>query len=297
MDLPIFVISDLHIGSGGSRDSFSQNRRNHFFDNFLDYVEKENGELIILGDFIDLWRFALKKVIKARVDLLDRLSEMKVSYVPGNHDQALSAFIDSHDIPHPFFRKIRKPFVKVIGSKRFSFLHGHEFDWFNRNLTPRVGRFLGLSSSIIEYAKGYPVFASDVIEKAILNIEEKLCLSYINLLRQIYYFTGYSAPSQYDWILPRQKRIEKLLSKYEHKKNIDGNDITISAHTHKPCRFKDWYLNSGSWTDQTNNFIRILPNGKADIFNWESNVPRINNFAINRFGLNHKLKTSYVAVN
>jgi UDP-2,3-diacylglucosamine pyrophosphatase LpxH len=50
MNAPIFVISDLHIGSGGVRDSFSQNNRHLCFNKFLDYVEKEDGELVILGD-------------------------------------------------------------------------------------------------------------------------------------------------------------------------------------------------------------------------------------------------------
>ena len=294
MNSPIFVVSDIHIGSGGSRDSFSQNKRNHCFESFLNYVEKENGELIILGDFIDVWRFSLKKIIKVRNDLFNRLSEMKVTYVPGNHDEALKAYCDTDEIPHPFFRKLKQPFVKIIGRKRFSFLHGHEFDWLYRNLTPRMGRFLGLSSSIIEYAKGYSVFT---IEEALFNVEEKLYLSSINLLKQISGFTNFHSYLQNDYVSLRYKHIGKLLSKHENKKLEEGYDIAVSGHTHHACIFKDWYLNSGSWTGHSNNFIKILPDGKANIYNWKKNVPEINKSTINRFKVNSKFKTTYATAN
>jgi len=299
MNKPIFIISDLHIGSGGPRDSFSQYNRCAYFENFLNYVEKEDGELIILGDFIDLWRFSFKKVVKARRDLLDRLAEMKVCCVPGNHDLALNRFINSQDVPHPFFKKIKEPFVRIIGDKKFSFLHGHELDPMNRNLTHRVGRILGLSSSLVEYAKGYPVFSSDVIEETLLSIEEKLFLFWLNFVRQLANFTGLSGlPTLHNaQVLPRQKRIEKLLLKYELKKQIDGNDITISAHTHRACRFQEWYFNSGSWTDQTNNFIQILPDGKVNIFDWEKDTPRYNNTIVYSSPFTPTFKTGYIIVN
>ncbi|MBN1256742.1 MAG: metallophosphoesterase, partial [Planctomycetes bacterium] len=92
MNNPIYVISDLHIGAGGPRDSFSQYNRGANFNSFLDHVKKEGAELIILGDFLDLWRFDLKKIIEKRNGLLDRLAEMKISFILGNHDQALQNF-------------------------------------------------------------------------------------------------------------------------------------------------------------------------------------------------------------
>jgi len=299
MNIPIFVISDLHIGSGGTTDSFSQNKRSVYFDNFLDYVEKEGGELIIIGDFIDLWRFALKKVIKARRELLDRLAEMNVCCVPGNHDQALARFINSPDVPHRFFRKIKEPFVRTIGDKKFTFFHGHELDPMNQKLTTGVGRVLGLSSSLVEYAVGYPVFSSDVIEEALLNIEEKLFLFRLNVAGLLTNFagSGCSAILQNGQALPRQKRTEKLLLKYELKKQIDGNDITVSAHTHQPCRFQNWYFNSGSWTGRNSNFIRILPDGRADIFDWEKDTPIYNDVVADIPRLTSKFKTGYAAIN
>lgn len=299
MNTPIFVISDLHIGSGGKTDSFSQDNRSIYFDNFLDFAEKEGGELIILGDFIDLWKYPLKKVIKTRRDLLDRLAEMNVCCVPGNHDQALARFINSQNVPHPFFRKIKEPFARIIGSKKFTFLHGHELDPMNRKLTPRVGRVLGLSSSLVEYAAGYPVFSSDLIEEVLLDIEEKLFLFLLDFAGLLTNFAGlsYSAILQNGQALPRQKRAEKLLIKYELKKQIDGNDITVSAHTHQACRFQNWYFNSGSWTGQNSNFVQILPNGRVNIFDWEKDVPRYNNAVADIPHLTSKFKTGYAAIN
>ena len=277
MTAPIFVISDMHIGSGGARDSFEQYDRSSSFCNFLNYVEKEAGEIIILGDFIDLWRFSLKKVIKARMDLLDRLSEMKISCIPGNHDQALMRYMNLDNLPHPFFNKITQPLVKYIGGRKFSFFHGHELDIFNRNLTPRIGRFLGLSSSWIEYIKGYPVFSSENIEDALLNIEEKMFVSCLNVIKQLARILSLPEIFEDIQVLPRQKRIEKMILKHEYKNEIEGNDVAISAHTHRPLKFQNWHFNSGSWTDKTNDFIRILPDGKVSLFHWDKDTPKSNN--------------------
>jgi UDP-2,3-diacylglucosamine pyrophosphatase LpxH len=215
MTAPIFVISDLHIGSGGTRDSFDQYDRSSCFNRFLNYVEKENGELIILGDFIDLWKFNLKKVIKARIDLLDRLFEMKVCCIPGNHDQAFTAYMNSNSAPHPLFTKVTKPFVRLIGGSKFSFFHGHELDIYNRNLTPRIGRVLGVSSSWVEYIKGYPVFSSENIEEALLKIEEKLFVFCFSVMSQLNKFLNISEIFENIQVLPRQKRIEKQILKHE----------------------------------------------------------------------------------
>lgn len=299
MNFPLFVVSDLHIGSGGPRDSFCQNNRSDSFDSFLDYVEMEGGELIILGDFIDLWRFTIKKVIKTRRDLLDRLAEMNVCCVPGNHDMAFNEFVNSPTVPHPLFRKVRGPFVRIIGGRKFSFMHGHELDPLNRNVTPRVGRMLGLSFSLLEYARGRPFFSSDVIEEAMLNSKKKMLMFWLDVVKPLRRFRNMedSAVSPDYPILSEQNRIWKLLLRCDLKKQIDGNDVTVSAHTHRPCRCQDWYFNSGSWAGQTNDFVQISPSGRIDIYKWENNVPRHNDTVVNLSGPVSQLRMSYAAVN
>ncbi|MBN1257870.1 MAG: hypothetical protein JXA52_09215, partial [Planctomycetes bacterium] len=184
---------------------------------------------------------------------------------------------------HPFFHKITEPFVRIVGGRKFSFIHGHELDPMNTRLGPKVGRILGLSSSVIEYAKGYPFFSSNEIGDAILKVEEELFLFWINLVRHLRGLSDYSNCLGRDFILPRHKRIEKLLSKYEEKKRTDGYDINIAAHTHRPGRFQNWHYNSGSWTDRTNNFLRILPDGKIGLFDWENDRPIQNNVTIEKY--------------
>ncbi len=282
MNKPIFVVSDLHIGSGGKRDSFSQHDRSRDFDRFLDFVRKEDGQLVILGDFIDLWRFSLKQIIRVRRDLLDRLSAMDVRCVVGNHDLALMRFAGSANVPHPFFRTVQLPFVKTIGGKQFCFMHGHELDPLNCRLTPGIGRFLGLSSSLAEYAKGDPFFSSDVIEDALAGIRQKLWAA---PLSRVLPYTGcpqsvYNLIPQESQMIPGQKRIQKLISKVHRKKQTEGHDITISAHTHRSCRFENWYFNSGCWTGANHNFLQIHPSGRVGIFDWDKDCPRINETAI-----------------
>jgi UDP-2,3-diacylglucosamine pyrophosphatase LpxH len=88
IDRQLFVISDLHIGSGGPRDPLTSLEKRHLLESFLEHVQREDGELIILGDMMDLWRFGLMAVVNTHRELLDRLSEMDVTYIPGNHAPA-----------------------------------------------------------------------------------------------------------------------------------------------------------------------------------------------------------------
>ncbi|HSV27683.1 MAG TPA: metallophosphoesterase, partial [Sedimentisphaerales bacterium] len=154
VDRPLFVISDLHIGSGGPRDMLNHLEKRRLLESFLNYIQKENGELMILGDMIDLWRFGLMAVIRTHRELFDRLSEMNVTYIPGNHDQALGALENPGGVIHPFFDKLTLPGMRQIGSKLFHFNHGHELDPITGRIGPSIGRALGMSASLIEWIKG-----------------------------------------------------------------------------------------------------------------------------------------------
>ena len=87
---PIFVVSDLHIGDGGTRDNFAVDNKDQQFDLFLDHVCEQDGELIVLGDLFDFWQANVGNVIVRCLPMLDRLAEMRAAYVVGNHDALYS---------------------------------------------------------------------------------------------------------------------------------------------------------------------------------------------------------------
>lgn len=77
----IYVVSDLHIGNGSAKDSFLKAGREDLFYRLLDEIECQQGQLILLGDFLELWRYRLEDVICRWHRLLDRLMAMDVVYV------------------------------------------------------------------------------------------------------------------------------------------------------------------------------------------------------------------------
>ena len=150
--MPIFCVSDLHLGDRGFRDNFAVEGREARFYKFLDYVEAEGGQLYVLGDLFDFWQANLSKIVVAYLDLLTRLNKMQAVTSSGNHDCALPAFIGQPALMpgHPLFRREVRAFEQTIGGRRFAFLHGHESDPYCRDLNPGTGEITAIISGMLE---------------------------------------------------------------------------------------------------------------------------------------------------
>jgi UDP-2,3-diacylglucosamine pyrophosphatase LpxH len=275
----VFVISDLHIGSGGPRDTLDSLDKRHLVESFLNHVQREDGELIILGDMIDLWRFGLMAVVRTHRELLDHLNEMNVTYIPGNHDQVLGSLQHPGGIIHPFFDKLASPCTRQIGSRQFHFMHGHELDPINGRIGPNIGKALGLSAGLIEWAKGAQVFSSEVIGEAMLELGERVLAHYYALTHGIKRHLGCGSHGHCDMAdrTPLKTQHERnMLRRHNNSRLANGHDVVISAHTHRPGVFSDWYYNSGSWTSDASTFLRITPDAVTKLFDWTNFGPRPN---------------------
>jgi len=273
---PIFVVSDLHLGSGGRRDNFSSYRREKQFFYFLDFIEKNAGELIITGDLVDMWRFSLRKTLHRHAELFDRLAEMNASYIVGNHDQPIELLLQNRILPHSFFEKTTPSFTRLIGDKRFKFMHGHEFDPFNRRTRPLWGRIMCLTTGAFEWINGAPVVTSDSIEEVLIKFEAELLKIWLWICHELEKTFGYNICPRSFGSRFKHLRTRKMLARQQVHKNSQGYDIAISAHTHRAGSFKNWYFNSGSWIGAASNFLSILPDGKTTIFDWTSFGPKKN---------------------
>ncbi len=109
----IFVISDLHMGDGGPRDSFAVGDRERQLALFLDYVANQQGELMVLGDLFEFWQMNLSAIILRHRPLLDRLAGMQATYVLGNHDGDLEHFVGTDLLSCPFFQRMRGPIERA----------------------------------------------------------------------------------------------------------------------------------------------------------------------------------------
>lgn len=273
---PIFVVSDLHLGSGGRRDNFSTYHKEKQFFDFLNFVEKNDGELIITGDLVDMWRFRIRRILRRYSELFDRLTEMNVSYIVGNHDQAIEPLVQNRILPHRFFEKTTEPFTRLIGNKHFKFMHGHELDPFNSRMRHLWGRIVCISAGTFEWINGAPFYTTQAIEEVLINFEEKLLEMWLLLCLELKETFGYDICPHSAGSRLKNIRTKNLLARHQDYKNSQGYDVTISAHTHRVGRFKNWYFNSGSWVGETNNFLQILPDGNTTVFDWTTLGPKKN---------------------
>ena len=270
---PIFVISDLHLGSGSSRDQFADPAKKRLLFEFLKVVEQEGGQLVVLGDLLDLWRFSLKGIVHAHSDVFDKMYEMGSLYIPGNHDSAIAVLGPTHKMPHPFLNTASMPVKQQFAGKSIAFLHGHELDTINRNIGLSVGKALGISAMPIEHVKKCQIFNSEDIDECVLRIKAGIITFLERLQKQ---FMGFWAdmqnPIPYHDIVALMKydKSRKKLLSFHREKQRCAHDIVISAHTHHAGRFSDWYFNSGSWTSLKQNFLKIIPDGDVEVCDWTS---------------------------
>ena len=242
-----YVISDLHLANGGRRDDFKKNRTK--FKNFLRMVKKQKAQLVIAGDFLELWQTNPIDIARIYSDILNQLISIGAKIVIGNHDYYLRHFrglkflYDSYQIP---------------GTKIF-IQHGHQFDRFNdpKRLI-HLGNMAAMSAAVMEDL--HP----DLDEKA---------MSLLQLLDQKLSWLPFWTPgtgrkeylSQGGDLSEYLKGARKLLKKF---------DYVILGHTHKPgTAFQGRYLNAGSWTSSKPTYVEVNTRGQCALKYWPTQRP------------------------
>ncbi len=280
----IFVISDLHIGDGGPRDNFGHrgSDRPDQLMSFLDYVERENGELIIVGDLFDFWQANFSRVLTNDFNskLIKRLGDMKATYVIGNHDIDLVGFVEKKLLSPALFQALSGPFTREVNGTTFYFMHGHEVDPYNSGETPGKGRLLTIFAGIAESFVGSPQLPNGrSVETALEQTGEGALRGFKvwgrQLLTKILMLFGV----HYNDLSPAQniERATTMLLQYNAHKEQNQYDVAVVGHTHQPGHIESWYFNAGSWATTDNNFVRITPSGGVQVFDWTNGQPVINN--------------------
>lgn len=277
----IFVISDLHIGDHGPTDNFSyESDRPQQLRQFLDYVEQENGELIVVGDLFEFWQANISKVVMENLSLLDRLAELDMTFVHGNHDADLRHFTGTDMLNHAFFEKMSGPLERTIGGRKMVFIHGHEVDPFNCGDDPGWGRILTIFAAIFERINKSPMLDTGQSVEEMLTEFGVISLRFwnwaVNRCRKA--VSGGKSPSPKGELTPAQNpaRRDEMLKAYRAYRDLNGHDVLIAGHTHQGGRIGDWYFNSGSWVGADNEFIRIEPTGNVQLLKWTNDGPMAN---------------------
>lgn len=276
---PIYVISDLHVGNGCAKDILLANGRKGLLKSFLEHIDREQGRLIILGDFLELWRYKLQDIAEVHSDIFDQLKNLNAQIVLGNHDLKLSEIYQREKI-HPLFSNITEPFTENIAGRRFKFMHGHEVDPLIPENTQGLVYMLRLLSFTCEFKNDFCIITNDAVSDIFLDIGEYLV--------GLWYWIRQKINNTFDRccdVLPeyeavffkKQLRTYKMLQRFSEHKNNHLYDIVVTGHTHNEGSFENWYFNSGSWTGKTNNYIEILPDGSVNIYNWTRTGQQVNN--------------------
>lgn len=275
----IFVVSDLHIGDSGPRDNFAVGDRREQFNKFLDYVEQQNGEIFIIGDLFEFWQSNFSEVIINNLPLLNRLSDLKTTYIIGNHDADLKAFIKKDFLNHPFFESMKEPFSRTINSRKFKFMHGHEVDPFNKGDKPSWGRMMAIFAGICEDKNGSPFSGDKSIEEILSFIGNLLLYCWQRKANKYAKDKKDKTISLKQELTPSQnpERIKEILELYSKNKKEEGYDALVVGHTHQTGSMGGWYYNTGSWVTSDYSFIEISPSGEAKTCYWRDGQPIPNN--------------------
>jgi UDP-2,3-diacylglucosamine pyrophosphatase LpxH len=270
-EFPIFCVSDLHLGDGGPRDNFahmSGGKREAEFNNFLDYVEEQQGQLFILGDLFELWQGNVSKVITYRIELLDRLAQWPgggARYILGNHDADLTYFVGHGcQLDHPFFQLILFGCAKRINGRKFYFIHGHQADPYCKGDTPGFGRIAAIYAGLKEDRNGGPLWNKykTVEEHSIGRLER-----WSSILRRLI-----GKPGRF-----KAMNLELCQIRSNHE-----CDVIVSGHTHRAGQLwsksgLDWGLlpiyNTGTWAEQVCSFVVINNQGQVGVFDWANGKP------------------------
>ncbi len=246
-----------------------------------------------MGDLFELFRHDLQEILRTRRPLLDRLAELNVVYVPGNHDSQALTFTQKRPTPHPFFDNVRPPFVRHIAGRKFKFMHGHEVDPFRLDSGAAFGRMLGSFSGAFEVAGCACILSNDAVADLLLEVGEAAVWAgrtFGRFARKMVRRCSSIVPNEELARFKNRGRTHHMLHRYFQDKQNGLYDVAIMGHTHKAGIFDTWYFNCGSWTGGVNNFLRILPDGTVNVFDWSGDGPRRNN---TRIGTHHIRTTSH----
>lgn len=160
----LIIISDLHIGGDDVIEDFEcENELISFLQKHGEYNRGEL-ELIILGDFFDLWKVEnteddkVNFMIKKYQKLFDALkifgAKHKITVIPGNHDHALAynkkyqedlAKYNMQVDPNQFFKRefvVDEKSFKIIGEHGNQVEEGTKFQQFGAPTDSSLGYYL-----------------------------------------------------------------------------------------------------------------------------------------------------------
>lgn len=211
----ILVLSDLHIGRKYANWKLALKLMSHY----------NWKRIIIAGDAFDIWYRPMAIFAMLMSTIFSKIGK-KIVYVVGNHDEEIYEVLLNNE---PFML-VTNRYQLTINDKHFTFIHGHEVDKFN-NQVSWIGAFLTKLQAIF-----HKIFKVDT---------HRFTSGFIHRLME-------------------KKQRNKLIEKYSTR-----TDVLVYGHTHKPLEEKvpvgnrtfEIY-NTGDWV-RNNTFLVIEDDGNV----------------------------------
>ena len=233
-------LSDLHLGTRGCRTDFLVD--------FLRRVECER--LFLVGDIIDGWRLRKSWYWDAAHDEVIRLilraarNGTEVTYIPGNHDEALRPWA-GHEIAG--VRLLNEAVHTGPDGRRYLVIHGDQFD--------SVVRYAPLIAHLGDWAYDAALAANHWFNAARRRL-------------------GYPYWSLSQWLKLQVKGAVKAIDRFEtalaqeaRRRGLDG---VICGHIHHAeMRIVQGmvYMNDGDWVESCSALVEH-GNGAFELVDW-----------------------------
>ena len=232
-------ISDLHMGDGSRTDDFHRDKE---LLKFLEFVEREAEELVVVGDLFELWQAKLDKILFKHIDVVNKLltlrKKLKVTYVIGNHDYIPFARLVKANVGIQI--EYRDEENGIVAE------HGNRYDVFNRYKNP-------LRSIKWPPGRYFTVFLAGLERLINPNIDtwfRNTAGNVDDFLREAALIRNKVTPSSKEYLTKGGHfgEFEKAVRAHMRK----GAKIVIFGHTHKAqlnVIGDGIYANCGSWVD------------------------------------------------
>ena len=238
----IVVLSDVHLGTYGCHA-----------EELLSYLKSIKPKVLILnGDIVDIWQFRKYYFPKEHIEVINRimkmsLSETKVYYLIGNHDDTLRRFMPySAGNIH-----LRDKLILQFEGKKYWFFHGDIFD-----VSIKYSRFLAKLGG-----QGYDLLIR--FNRLVNNLRHRLSMPRISIASNV----KRGVKKAVKFIRDFEETAIDLAIKQKY-------DYVVCGHIHKPeireavtAQGKVTYMNSGDWVENLTSLE--LVNGKWQIYRYE----------------------------
>ncbi|WP_091735418.1 UDP-2,3-diacylglucosamine diphosphatase [Phenylobacterium immobile] len=233
-------ISDVHLGTRGCQAEM-----------LLDFIRRIDCEkLYLVGDIIDGWKLrggwfwpqSHNDVVQKILRLARR--GVQVTYIPGNHDEAVRQFFG---LSFGGVAVERDAIHETADGRRFLVTHGDEFD------------------GIVRHAKWLAILGDWAYRAA---------LAANTLMNHVRRKMGFGYWSLSALLKTRVKNALQFIENYEHavaeaarRRGVDG---VICGHIHKAeMREIDGitYINDGDWVESCTALVEH-PDGRLEILDW-----------------------------